>query len=293
MQFSLGPLLFYWTKSDTLAFYEKVAQSRADIVYLGDTVCSKRNQMGLDDWLAIGETLSAAGKQVVISSLALVQSQKDNKLLEQYVSNGRYLVEANDFAAVQLAAEHQLPFVIGPAINCYNPSALKQLVEMGAKRWVMPVELSGQWLNSLLTEVADEGWRQQLEVEVFAHGYLPLAYSARCFTARSENRPKDSCQRCCINYPNGRIVTNQEAQTLFVLNGIQTMSGSRYNLINDLPELSQLADIIRISPESSRSLDTLEAFIGQSNQFQPQPLAEDESNGYWHQIAGIETAVQD
>lgn len=289
MQFSLGPLLFYWPKATTLAFYEQVAQSHADIVYLGDTVCSKRNEMTLDDWLAVGDTLTAAGKQVVISSLALVQSKKDCTLLEQYVNNGRYLVEANDLAAVQLAAEHQLPFVIGPAINCYNASALHQLVEAGATRWVMPVELSGQWLASLLDEIKNESWRNTLEIEVFSHGYMPLAYSARCFTARSENRPKDHCQRCCIHYPNGRTVTNQEDQQLFVLNGIQTMSGTRYNLINDIPKLSQLADIARFSPESAQSLHVLDAFRTQTQTFSHQPLATDESNGYWHQIAGIAT----
>ena len=31
MKFSLGPLLFYWPKADTRAFYEAAAQSQADI----------------------------------------------------------------------------------------------------------------------------------------------------------------------------------------------------------------------------------------------------------------------
>ncbi|MBP6384838.1 MAG: U32 family peptidase, partial [Aeromonas sp.] len=42
MQFSLGPLLFYWPKADTQAFYQAAADSQADIIYLGETVCSKR-----------------------------------------------------------------------------------------------------------------------------------------------------------------------------------------------------------------------------------------------------------
>jgi len=288
MQFSLGPLLFYWPSAATQAFYQQVANSNADVVYLGDSVCSKRNEMALTDWLAIGETLSATGKQVVISSLALVQSKKDSTLVEQYVSNDQYLVEANDFAAVQLASEHKLPFVIGPAINCYNLGALKQLMAAGAKRWVVPVELSGSWLTSIVDELKAQGLRDQLEIELLAHGHLPLAYSARCFTARSENRPKDNCQRCCINYPNGRLVSNQEDQQLFLLNGIQTMSGSRYNLINQLPELEKLVDIVRISPESEHSLQILEQFRSQLAQFSHQPLASDESNGYWHQIAGFQ-----
>ena len=48
------------------------------------------------------------------------------------------------------------------------------------------------------------GIRNQFEVEVLSYGHLPLAYSARCFTARSEDRPKDECETCCIKYPTGR-----------------------------------------------------------------------------------------
>lgn len=44
---------------------------------------------------------------------------------------------------------------------------------------------------------------QRPEVELFAYGHLPLAYSARCFTARAENLPKDDCQFVCLNYPEG------------------------------------------------------------------------------------------
>ena len=73
------------------------------------------------------------------------------------------------------------------------------------------------------------GIRNQFEVEVLSYGHLPLAYSARCFTARSEDRPKDECETCCIKYLNGRNVLSQENQQVFVLNGIQTMSGYVYN----------------------------------------------------------------
>jgi collagenase-like PrtC family protease len=39
-----------------------------DIVYLGETICSKRNQVRFEDWLAIAERLEAAGKEVVLST---------------------------------------------------------------------------------------------------------------------------------------------------------------------------------------------------------------------------------
>ena len=50
------------------------------------------------------------------------------------------------------------------------------------QRWTMPVELSRDWLAELLDDCSARGLRNQFEVEVFAYGHLPLAYSARCFT---------------------------------------------------------------------------------------------------------------
>jgi hypothetical protein len=99
------------------------------------------------------------------------------------------------------------------------------------QRWVMPVELSRDWLMQLNQDLGRE--RQQFEVEVFAYGHLPLAYSARCFTARSLDRPKDNCELACIHYPTGRLASSREGQKVFNLNGIQTQSGYCYNLGNE------------------------------------------------------------
>ena len=35
MQFSLGPVLFFWTKEDIRHFYEQAVSSSADIIYSG------------------------------------------------------------------------------------------------------------------------------------------------------------------------------------------------------------------------------------------------------------------
>ena len=130
---------------------------------------------------------------------------------------------------VNLCAERKLPFVAGHALNCYNAVTLRLLRKQGMVRWCMPVELSRDWLANLLTQCEELGIRNQFEVEVLSYGHLPLAYSARCFTARSEDRPKDECETCCIKYPTGRSMLSQENQQVFVLNGIQTMSGYVYN----------------------------------------------------------------
>ncbi|MBD3646518.1 MAG: U32 family peptidase, partial [Pseudomonadales bacterium] len=47
MKISIGPIQYFWRRDDVFAFYEDIAQSRADIVYLGETVCSKRRELKL------------------------------------------------------------------------------------------------------------------------------------------------------------------------------------------------------------------------------------------------------
>ncbi|WP_342748424.1 hypothetical protein [Solemya velesiana gill symbiont] len=115
---SLGPILYYWSKEDVLAFYERVADSPVDIVYLGESVCSKRNLLKLDDWFELADKLAAAGKEVVLSSLALLEAESELKRLRRICSNDTYLVEANDMGAVHLMQGR--PFVVGHSVNVYN-----------------------------------------------------------------------------------------------------------------------------------------------------------------------------
>jgi len=293
MKFSLGPLLYFWPKNTVSDFYTQAQDSDADIIYIGETVCSKRRELKVKDWIKLANELSASGKQIILSTMALLEAPAELMAMRQLIKNGRVIIEANDMAAVQLAQQHGISFVIGPAINCYNLATLKVLIAQGMKRWVMPVELSGDWLRTLLQEAKDAGIRDQFEVEIFAYGHLPLAYSARCFTARSEDRAKDDCQFCCIKHKNGLLMNSREGQQVFVLNGIQTMSGYRYNLINEVPELHQLGvDVLRLSPESLDTLDVLSQFKAQLTNSQCYPLEKNiECNGYWHNIAGMSLAL--
>ncbi|MTD27845.1 U32 family peptidase [Erwinia sorbitola] len=289
MKYSLGPVLWYWPKETLNEFYQAAASSEAEIVYLGESVCSKRRATKTADWLSMAKSLASAGKQVVLSTLALVQSPSELTELKRFVDNGEFLIEANDFGAVTLANEAGVPFVAGPALNVYNAVTLQLLLKMGMTRWCMPVELSRDWLVQLLKQCDDLAIRQQFEVEVLSYGYLPLAYSARCFTARSENRSKDECQTCCIDYPQGRRVRTQEDQQVFVLNGIQTMSGSCYNLGNDLISMQGLVDIVRLSPQDIGTLSMVNQFRANETGQQPLTMApNDDCNGYWRRVAGLE-----
>ena len=58
-----------------------------------------------------------------------------------------------------------MTFVSGPAIHCYNLSTLISVTQ------------------TRHDPLVNAGIRQQFECEVFSWGYLPLAYSVRCFTS--------------------------------------------------------------------------------------------------------------
>lgn len=143
-----------------------------------------------------------------------------------------------------------------------------------------------------INQASDAGIGQQFECEIFSWGYLPLAYSARCFTARSEDKAKDDCEYCCIKYPQGRRMNSREGERVFLLNGIQTMSGYQYNLINEMPALDAMGvDIARISADSSQAFSQFDYFRAQL----VKPLRKEldginECNGFWHKIAGMSVA---
>src|SRR5690554_1606874 len=287
MKFSLGPVLYFWPKKKMQNFYQQTTESNIDIVYLGEAVCSKRRELKFDEYMEIAHMLREAGKQVCLSTMTLLEAPSELRELRKYCDNGEFLVEANDVGAIPYIQEHQLPFIAGAAINCYNQHTLRKLMSLGMSRWVMPVELSRDWLTKLLQQPMVHDVRDCFEVEVFALGNMPLAWSGRCFTARSENRPKDQCELVCINYPEGRPVTSQDGQQVFVLNGIQTQSGSRYNLVNQLPNMAGLVDVVRLSPQLTGTFEWLEKFRNNTTGEHPQPLEKNDSNGYWLALAGL------
>ncbi len=263
MQITLGPLLYFWPKEQVKAFYKEACDWPVDRVYLGETVCSKRRQLNLDDWLAIGEQLQNAGKTVVLSTLALLEAGSDLAMVKKICRNGRFTVEANDMAAVQVLSEQGLPFTTGPLFNIYNAHTLRELVNSGLDRWTLPLELSRDDLQAILQQAEELGICDRFTTEVFAWGLMPLAVSARCFTARAHNRPKDNCQFLCLQYPEGMPVQTQEgnhkSNQIFNLNGIQTLSGRCADLLDAHVDMSAACvDAMRISPQPDGTGEVVE-----------------------------------
>jgi collagenase-like PrtC family protease len=127
-----------------------------------------------------------------------------------------------------------------------------------------------------------------IATEVFAYGRVPLAYSARCFTARRFNLQKDTCEFKCIDFPDGMTISTREGQEFLSLNGIQTQSAKVYNLLADLPDLAAAGvEILRISPQSTGTADVLAAFRARIDG-NTATLTGDSCNGFWHGRPGLE-----
>jgi len=294
---SLGPLLYYWPREDVFRFYEAIADTAVDIVYLGETVCSKRRLLKPDAWLQIAGLLREAGIEVVLSTLTLLEANSELSALRKICSNDQYMVEANDMSAVQLLSGKK-PFVTGPAVNIYNSRTLQVLAHAGLKRWTLPVELSKETLIAIHKDRPP-----RVETEVFVFGRLPLAYSARCFTARAHNLPKDDCQYRCLDYADGLLLRTREDESFLVLNGIQTQSAKTQNLISEIDDFINLGiDVLRISPQSRNTDQVIDVFdrrlrgklsINDAENKLQQYIMTGECNGYWHGRAGMDTVNVD
>ena len=295
LQLALGPVLFFWSRDDIFRFYAEVAQWPLDIVYLGEVVCARRQQVRTQDWIALANDLADTGKEVVLSSQALLESEVDLRRLRRLVENGRVRLEANDLGAARLARQHGLPFVAGSHLNLYNVETLALIQELGAYRWLPPVEMHSATLSAILQHLRQENIA--LQTEVFAWGKLPLALSARCFTARHYNLNKDDCQFRCLDHPDGLPLATREAKGFLTINGIQTLSEGCEALLPHLAEMERMGvDAVRISPQWQHTAEVVQAFrrviageqaadaaLSELTPCAPGTLVD----GYWRGLAGM------
>jgi collagenase-like PrtC family protease len=257
-ELTLGPNLFNWAPETWRDFYFRIAdEAPLSVVYLGETICSKRAPLFRDYHEAVCERLRAAGKTVVHSTLGETASQIDRRLVSEVCGHTSDLVEANDAsAAFHLRGR---PHAIGPLMNVYNEETLRFLAAKGARNICLPIELPFSATAVLCAAAAAEN--VTIEVQVF--GRQSLALSARCYHARAHGRTKDTCRFVCENDPDGLVLATLEHKPFLVANGVQTLSWEYLNLAQEIPALKAAGvSRYRLSPHSCDMVQVATAFRG-------------------------------
>ncbi len=287
---TLGPILFNWPADQWRDFYFRIAdEANIDRVYVGETVCSKRSPF-IEPYIPdVIERLASAGKEVVLSTLALVTTKRELKQIAENAADHTFLLEANDITALQYLKGK--PHLIGPFVNTYNEGTLNYFAKNGAINICLPPELPKDSIETLANTNPD------LETEVQVYGRIPLALSARCYHARVHHITKDSCKFICEQDPDGLDVDTLDGEPFMAINGIQTMSYRCLNLIQELPELKRIGiNNFRLSPHTHDMIKTAsiyrevlngsispdEGLQKLSSSKQPGPFA----NGFFHGIEG-------
>ncbi len=233
MDLTIGPNFFFWQAEAVRDFYRSLASAPVARVVLGELVCSKRLPFWQGEIPGAVETLLAAGKEVAVTSLALITLKRERKLTADLAEMG-LPVEVNDLSALTHLAEGR-PFWVGPLVNVYNEGTLRWLIRRGATRVCLPPELRLESVAVLARLGREEG----VPVEVWGHGRLPLAISGRCYHARLHDRAKDSCQFVCGEDPDGRDVETLEGQPFLAVNGVQTLSQSTASMAHQVDALRE------------------------------------------------------
>lgn len=241
MRLTLGPLMFNWPAEKRRDFYARIAdEAPVDSVCLGEIVCVKRAPFAEPVLADTIDRLVRAGKEVVLSTLALVSDTREMASVRGMTELPDLLVEANDVAALPLLSGRR--HALGPSINIYNEATLAWFERRGAVRVCLPVELSGATVSTLAATGA-------AEIEVQAFGRLPLAISARCYHARAHALHKDGCQFVCAKDPDGMPVETLNGEGFLAVNGTQTLSFAYANLIGDTAWLRRIGvSRLRLSP---------------------------------------------
>lgn len=172
----------------------------ADAVYAGQPRYSLRvrNNDFLNENLKKGiETAHQLGKQFFLASNVLPHNAKVNTYLNDLapvINMGPDALIMADPGLMMMVRERwpEMPIHLSVQANTVNYAAVKFWQSVGVKRVILSRELSLDEIEVIRNECPD------IELEVFVHGALCIAYSGRCLLSGYFNR-RDPNQGTCTN----------------------------------------------------------------------------------------------
>jgi collagenase-like PrtC family protease len=259
IRISIAPAPFNWGRKRLLDFYcQEIAASKVEAVYIGNTICHKRNILKKDDFGTIIKALKLRGIKVYYSTLALCTTAEEFDYVKQVwpLFDG---IEINMLGFLNLLKQNGFKgsgkeVILGPYLNIYNWKSAAYLKKFKPRRLVAPFELP-------LDSIADITRKSLIPVEVTAWGNLSTALSWRCYTARAVNRSRENCGRICLEYPRGMLLKSVEDEELFRIDGLQVQSAKTHCLLEHLPRLEENGiSSIRIYPQQEHTIEIVTTF---------------------------------
>lgn len=185
----------------------------ADAVYAGQARYSLRvrNNDFDEDTLRRGiEYAHSLGKKFYV----VVNIQAHNAKLKTFIEDIRPVIEMqpdalimSDAGMIMMVREHfpEMEIHLSVQANAVNWATVKFWQQMGLSRVIVSRELSLKEIGQIIEEVPG------MEVEVFVHGALCMAYSGRCLLSGYINK-RDANQGTCTNACRWRYNTYQAVE---------------------------------------------------------------------------------
>ncbi len=156
----------------------------ADAAYIGIknfSLRAKADNFSADEYEAIrkvkGNKKLYTALNIYFHDSDIATLEKESDYIHQYPLDG-FIV--SDIGILGFLKKHfpDKELHLSTQANCVNTEAAKMYRDMGIKRIVLGRELSLKEIEAIKNNVPD------LEIEVFAHGAMCLAYSGRCFLSK-------------------------------------------------------------------------------------------------------------
>jgi len=223
-----------------------------DAVCLGNAYCRRveENLAEHPGMLPVAvASLHAAGKKVYVTSPAAPRGRDMphvERLIEAVVSAGADAIEVHNMGVLRVLREKGIPLPahMGAFANVYTHLAAKVMRDFGAVRVRPNAEVS---LAEMSVIARDAG----VEVEILAHGKIPLGITEKCFLLEGPEETDPGCPAACTEehwLEAGRTGSRSQrsGEGAWVLKNVGkgVLSGKDMCVIEHLPRL--LSEGIRI-----------------------------------------------